>query len=1113
MVNGKLIFSSFRQMWPRLKAPSGLRLRGRLFVGFAGVGAVLAIAVGHARYTNNIVSEIVQRAIEFRAPATITSTQLAADLNATIAALRGYLLTGNQGAKAERAVAWTQLDATWAKLDSLAGHFVEPENLSGWAEVKKLLGVLRADQDKAEALAFTADALPATKILVDEVGPRADKVFFNITRMIDEEEALSPTPERKQLLKAMADVRGHFAAAIAALRMYLISGDSSDQTKFVLSWERFDYAFAALLSDRQLLTPAQRAAMDAIRSLYDELWSQPERIFTIRDSLEWNKPLHILVADIIPRADRLFQLIDGSMGDDGKRTGGLRADQQAKLNQEIKAAIEGIRRANRLDLLLLVVGLAGAAIVAFLTACSIVTPVRRLTTSMTALANGDTSIGVRGTSRDDEIGALSRAFKVFHAKMVENQELLAKLDATTRRLEAQSAVIDRLGIISETDDRGRITHVNDNFCRISGFASDELIGKNHCVLNSGWHPKSFWQDMYATLAKGEVWQGQVRNQAKDGSYYWVHSANAAFHNAEGKATGYLSLRLDITKSKQQEAELAAQNIKLDAALENMAQGLVMFDAKQRIVVCNDRYAEMYALPPDLTKPGTPLMAFVNHCSSKGIYMDKLPSEYAPESIADLSTVSESVHKLADGRTIAVVRSQLADGGWVSTHEDITHRLRLEDRLAHLALHDGLTDLANRTLLRERLERALESVNPAESVAVLAIDLDHFKEVNDTLGHAVGDSLLKVVAERLKSCVRKSDTVARIGGDEFVVLQISDDPLKDAALLSQRILERLHAPFDIDGHQVKIGGSIGIASSARDGRDPAQLLANADIALYRSKTSGRGTYHFFEQDMSVQYEARRSLERGLQRALVNGEFELHYQPILNLAQDRITTCEALLRWRDPERGLISPAEFIPVAEETGIITSIGDWVLRRACAEARNWPSDVKVAINFSATQFKDRNLPNMIFNALAMSGLDGKRLEIEITEGILLQSSETLLAILDEIQRMGVQLVLDDFGAGYSSLAYLRQFRFDKVKLDRCFVSDLETSNEAAHAIVRAIAQLGSDLGIGTVAEGVETEEQLRQVREGGMSDIQGFLISRPVPAADLAQLLGEGSGNKAKAA
>ncbi|WBT40267.1 sensor domain-containing protein [Hyphomicrobium sp. DMF-1] len=417
------------------------------------------------------------------------------------------------------------------------------------------------------------------------------------------------------------------------------------------------------------------------------------------------------------------------------------------------------------------------------------------------------------------------------------------------RLKLQRVILDRLAILSETDVRGTITEVNDNFCKISGYSRDELIGRTHSLVNSGLHPKSFWTEMFATMARGEVWQGDVRNRAKDGSYYWVHCINSAVRNADGKLKGYMSLRMDITEIKTIQAKLHDQNVKLDAALKHMSQGLVMFDDEQCLVMCNEQYAKMYGLPAQLCVPGTPLADVINNHVITDIYRDGMPADYLPERVAGIAHLKESVHALSNGNSIAVVRSPMPEGGWVSTHEDITHRLRLEDRITHLALHDGLTDLPNRTLLRDRLDHALAKLAPGDSVSVLYLDLDRFKQVNDTLGHAVGDALLKAVAERIRACIRKTDTVARIGGDEFIVVQVSADAIKDAAVLSERFIDELSAPYEVKGNTVSIGVSIGIAIAPRDGANQEQLLHNADLALYRSKASGRGTYHFYEPDMA------------------------------------------------------------------------------------------------------------------------------------------------------------------------------------------------------------------------------------------------------------------------
>ena len=425
-----------------------------------------------------------------------------------------------------------------------------------------------------------------------------------------------------------------------------------------------------------------------------------------------------------------------------------------------------------------------------------------------------------------------------------------QLASAVARLKLQRMILDRLAILSETDPRGLITDVNDNFCEISGYAREELIGRTHGIVNSGYHPKEFWKDMFATMVRGDVWQGEVCNRAKDGRTYWVHCINMAVRTADGALKGYMSLRMDISENKAIQSQLKEQNVKLDAALKHMSQGLVMFDGEQRLVMCNERYAAMYGIPAHLREPGTPLTAVIDNHVATNIYKDGMPADYLPDRIQDVSLVKESLHALSDGNSIAVVRSPMEGGGWVSTHEDITHRIRLEDRIKHLALHDGLTDLPNRILLRERLEQALVAAQPDESVSVLYLDLDRFKQVNDTHGHAAGDALLNAVAARIRSCVRKTDTVARIGGDEFIVVQVSNDPLNEAALLAERFVETISAPYEILGHQVHVGVSIGISIAPRDGTSKEQLLHHADLALYRSKEMGRRTYNFFDPKLNA-----------------------------------------------------------------------------------------------------------------------------------------------------------------------------------------------------------------------------------------------------------------------
>jgi diguanylate cyclase (GGDEF)-like protein len=593
----------------------------------------------------------------------------------------------------------------------------------------------------------------------------------------------------------------------------------------------------------------------------------------------------------------------------------------------------------------------------------------------------------------------------------------------------------------------------------------------------------------------------------------LHLADDRFISVLRKPTpdgGIVSTHEDITERQalhaqieQHEKMLHERNVQLDAALNNISQGLSMFDGEQRLVVCNEQYLRMYGLTAEQARPGTPLRDIVEHRIAQGIHTGGDTDSYLKERLAPLLGPSETLHQLKDGRLVTMSRQPMAGGGWVATHEDITERRRAEARIAHLAHHDVLTDLPNRALLRERLEQAVDAMRQGgRRLAVLMLDLDRFKEVNDTLGHQAGDALLKIITKRLRGCVRETDTIARLGGDEFAIVQRAADPAIDSVVLAQRILDVIKEPLDLDGHHVLTGTSIGIAIAPDDGEDSDQLLKNADLALYRAKSEGRGTYCFFEPDMDQRMQARRKLEQDLRGALLNGEFVLHYQPLVNLQQDQICGFEALLRWQHPERGNIAPAEFIPLAEETGLIVPIGEWVLRQACTEAATWPTHLKIAVNVSAAQFKARNLADIVLRTLAATGMSPHRLELEITESVMLQDKDTAFDTLTRLHDIGVRIALDDFGTGYSSLSNLRKFPFDKIKIDRSFVSDLSEANVDALAVVRSVAQLGVSLGMATTAEGVETKEQLEHVRAEGCTEMQGYFICPPSPAKDIEALI-----------
>ncbi len=430
--------------------------------------------------------------------------------------------------------------------------------------------------------------------------------------------------------------------------------------------------------------------------------------------------------------------------------------------------------------------------------------------------------------------------------------------------------------------------------------------------------------------------------------------------------------------------------------------------------------------------------------------------------------------------------------------------RVAERTAeirHMAIHDALTGLPNRTMLREKTEDALTRVHRGEGLAVHCLDLDHFKQVNDTLGHPVGDTLLKAVTLRLQHCVREIDVVARLGGDEFVILQADLRSPDEAGTLAQRIVDSIAKPFEVDGHQVVVGASIGVALAPADGDDSDTLLRNADIALYRAKLEGRGTYHSFEPGMDARLQERRALELSLRHAVVAQEFVLHYQPLVDSQSEEITGFEALLRWNHPERGLVAPADFIPIAEEIGLIVPIGEWVIRQACMDAATWPKPLKVAVNLSPVQFKNQMLTHTVVSALDRSELAPSRLELEITESVLLAANESTMRTLHYLRGLGVKIAMDDFGTGYSSLSYLRSFPFDKIKIDRSFVQEIAETSDSV-AIIHAVAALGASLGMTTTAEGVETAEQLEKIREHGCAEVQGYYFSRPIPNTEIARLL-----------
>jgi diguanylate cyclase (GGDEF)-like protein len=563
------------------------------------------------------------------------------------------------------------------------------------------------------------------------------------------------------------------------------------------------------------------------------------------------------------------------------------------------------------------------------------------------------------------------------------------------------------------------------------------------------------------------------------------------------------LFLVVRKLSQQhrlsQQRLTQEKLRLDTAVNNMTQGLLLFDSSQRLVISNQRYIEMYGLSAAVVKPGCSFRELIAHRKIAGSLVGD-DKEFYARVLRSVGLKNSMVIETPDGRSIQVVNEPLADGGWVATHEDITERRRAEERITHLAHYDALTDLPNRALFHERLKQELARVAPDRQLAVLYIDIDEFKSVNDTLGHLIGDELLKSVAVSLGRCVKATDFVARLGGDEFAIVQTAIETSTDVTELVTRVFDAIREPYECLGHQVTTDASIGIALAPQHATDLDQILKNADLAMYAAKTAGRRTYRFFEPKMDAQVKARRVLEMDLRQAITDGALEVYYQPSVSLGDDRITGCEALLRWHNSERGMISPAEFIPIAEDTGLINQLGEWVLTTACAEAATWPDDIKLAVNVSPVQFKSGTLALKIVAALAASGLPANRLELEITEAVLIRDDEAALAILHQLRAIGVRIALDDFGTGYSSLSYLQRFPFDKIKIDRCFVNDIAEPNGSSW-IVRAVVNIAAERDMTTTAEGVETLQQRQLLCALGCSEMQGYLFSPAKPAAEIRQL------------
>ncbi len=840
--------------------------------------------------------------------------------------------------------------------------------------------------------------------------------------------------------------------------------------------------------------------------------AQSERVRNAADSVRlavqsWQAAIHAMDPHL-PLSDVLFRLDAASQSVDHEidMLVGLTTGDGFLFREQ---ALRSIRAETAFDVAATLAGLLLSAGVTWFLSRRIAAPISAATQIAERIAGGDLKVAIPAW-RDDELGSLLRLMGV----MRDSITTMVHAEISERR-SAQARLMDAIETTHEgvvlVDAAGRIVVTNEP---IQSFFGMPEPGAVRCLTIS---------DLLRYLARNRLseeslqsvgamtWKldrdtpGTMELSLRDGMWLRVSWCSTR----EGGLVAFFS---DITLSRRREMQLTQTNLWFDAALSHMVQGLCVYDHDGTLKIFNSRFADIYHIPRDQLRPNVPFAVvqdMLDGLSDAGQDRMSPPQQRTAllEHVAARQVFTYHQH-LTDGRVIAVSHRPISDGGWVLTYEDITIRARSDARIAFMAQHDPLTALPNRTLFTERLEIALALLASGGGFALVLIDLDRFKEVNDTRGHPMGDRLLRVVAERLAACVRPQDTVARLGGDEFAIIQDGVKDAYDAEELAARLIGAIGKPFAIDGGRLEMCASIGIALAPEHGSSQEALLRNADTALYRAKDEARCGYRVFSPSMDAALQDRRALEHDLLGARFDAEMELFYQPIVDIRRTessdrdvhRIAGFEALLRWHHPQSGLMMPGDFIGIAEHIGLIEKLGAWIIRRACRDAQAWPPEIKVAVNVSPVQFRTGRLVDRLTEALSESGLAASRLELEITESTLLDDNEATLDMLRQIQGLGVKIALDDFGTGFSSLSYLRSFPFDRLKIDRSFVMDLGQRADAP-AIIRAILGLGRSLGIPVTAEGVETSEQLAHLQAEGCGLAQGYLFSRPVAVSAIADL------------
>ena len=705
--------------------------------------------------------------------------------------------------------------------------------------------------------------------------------------------------------------------------------------------------------------------------------------------------------------------------------------------------------------------------------------------------------GYTGVGGPDEVGRLGAAFDGMVRKMARSSAQIRKLSR---------AVEQGPNSIIITDAKGIIEYVNPHFCQISGYTPEEVIGKTMRMHQSGLTAKAVYDDLWQTIKAGKVWNGELLNKSKHGKLYWEQLSVSPIFDEQGNITHFLSEQIDVSARKQAEEQIRL----FEKVFVNANEAIMISDANNNILAVNPAFTAISGYTAEEAIGKNP------HMLASG----QMDADFYQKMWASLEAAGkwqgEMVDRRKDGEIYAewLSISALRDDSGQLTHyvammTDISERKAAEERMIYLAQHDILTGLPNRMLFLDRLQQAITYAERQQTrVAVLFLDLDRFKNVNDTVGHHIGDALLQEAARRIRQCVRSSDTVSRQGGDEFVILLPNLDDLGDIVQVVDKLIESIANPYFFDGHVMHVTTSIGVSVYPQDGSDSEMLIRNADTAMYQAKDAGRNDYRFFTQEMNRTIAKRVRLENKLRNALEKGEMLLHYQPKVDLRSGEIIAAEALVRWQHPEDGLISPADFIPIAEDTGMIVPLGAWVLNEACRQNQQWREaglrEIVMAVNLSPVQFQEHELINAVLAALARSGMPAGVLELEITESAMMRNPEQAITMLNKINELGIRVSIDDFGTGYSSLSHLKKFPLDELKVDQSFVRDLSIDKDDA-AIVSAVIGMAKSLGLSVTAEGVETIEQLRFLKNLDCDKMQGYYFSKPLPADEFRKLLESG--------